>query len=143
MLSVLGHLPMLTRCVGCGKEKTTLSRVNFGLNAGGVLCENCRRGQSEIVSVSPGALQLLLHLLGGQIGASQNNSDNWNRPDRLRETGHLKSGWKRQVQTMTESFSLTDTERIDCEVEVRQLVNKYITHLLGYSPRLHKFLQNT
>ena len=39
VLNLLGHQPMLTKCVSCGREKTTMAQVQFGLNAGGVLCQ--------------------------------------------------------------------------------------------------------
>jgi len=68
LLDLLGQLPMLTRCVSCGREKTMLSEVNFGLNAGGVLCQTCRRGQPNVVQVSSAGFQSLLDLVGAQIG---------------------------------------------------------------------------
>jgi DNA repair protein RecO (recombination protein O) len=30
LLELLGHLPMLTKCVSCGREKTSLTKVSFG-----------------------------------------------------------------------------------------------------------------
>jgi DNA repair protein RecO (recombination protein O) len=142
MLSVLGHMPMLTKCVSCGKEKTTLTRVDFGLIAGGILCENCRRGQAEIVILSPDGLQLLLSLVGGQIGAKERNSDNWNQPDRVKENKSLKSDWSQTTGTLEQTANHFAAVATNSEREVRQLINKYITHLLGFSPKLHKFLQN-
>ena len=142
VLGFLGHLPMLTKCVSCGKEKTALTRVSFGLNAGGILCQECRRSQSDIVSLSPGALQLLLHLVGGQIGAKQDNSDNWNQPDRIRETKSRDSSWIQHAESMNQPLQQPEPNHTSCEGEVRQLVNRYITHLLVFSPKLHKFLQN-
>ena len=59
-LSCLGHLPLLTQCVGCGKEKTTLSRVSFGMNSGGILCQGCRRGKRNVISLSPTGFAFLL-----------------------------------------------------------------------------------
>ena len=53
ILTILGQKPMLDQCVGCGREKTsTESRVSFGLNEGGVLCQSCRRGKMNVVSLS-------------------------------------------------------------------------------------------
>jgi DNA repair protein RecO (recombination protein O) len=51
-LRVLGHLPALTQCAGCGKPVSTSGRVAFGQLAGGVLCGDCRVGQRQVVSVS-------------------------------------------------------------------------------------------
>ncbi|MBB75966.1 MAG: DNA repair protein RecO [Planctomycetaceae bacterium] len=51
-LRLLGHLPMLDACVGCGKCIENRNRVAFGQLAGGVLCSQCRIGQHQVVSVS-------------------------------------------------------------------------------------------
>ena len=154
-LEILGHLPMLTKCVSCGKEKTTLARVSFGLNAGGILCASCRRGQTHVVSLSPNGLQNLLSKVGGQIGANEKNSDNWNSKTlKVKETpGELwpirdknhEASRTSTIETATELKTDADEQFHDlkkADKEVRQLVNKYITHLLGFPPRLHKFLKN-
>ncbi|MEL7496350.1 MAG: DNA repair protein RecO [Planctomycetota bacterium] len=160
LLDLLGHLPMLTRCVNCGREKTTLSKVNFGLHSGGILCHQCRRGQANIVTISEAAFQVLLSLVGGQIGADKQNSDNWNQPDRINENRLKNRSWlpPQSTQKNNQEFKQPDepdngdlrstaaTETVvsasDEMVEVRRLVNQYITHLIGYPPRLHRFLQN-
>ncbi len=54
-LRVLGHLPALERCAECGRPIEAAGRVPFGRLAGGVLCETCRRGQKQIISISAGA----------------------------------------------------------------------------------------
>lgn len=165
-LELLGHLPMLTKCVSCGREKTTLTRVSFGLNLGGILCQSCRRGESNIVSLSSDGLQFLLGLVGGQIGSRKLNSDNWNHTGQetdivetsaadvlgpglqeVRENGVEKSEWCQSVSTQNASSqndSMTKgvVDQSRCRAEVRQLVHKYITHLLGFPPKLHKFLKN-
>lgn len=153
-LDLLGHLPMLTKCVSCGREKTTLARVHFGLNDGGILCQSCRRGKSNIVSVSREGLQFLLDLVGGQIGADQENSDNWNQMDRVNENRVARfqldifncesdQSKNRQATSEEQSMALTKPAKATHSIgEVRGLVNKYITHLLGYPPKLHKFLKN-
>ncbi len=51
-LRELGHLPSFEQCVGCGETLVLEGRVAFGLLAGGVLCEQCRRGQRQVVSVN-------------------------------------------------------------------------------------------
>lgn len=58
-LRVLGHLPMLSECVGCGKQITNSNRVAFGQLAGGVLCQQCRAGKKQVVSVSIGTIRAL------------------------------------------------------------------------------------
>ncbi len=110
MLDLLGHLPMLTQCVGCGRMRRTMNRVHFGLNEGGVICPDCRPGKQNIVSLSSEGLELLLNL-----------------------TDHTK------IKSMkTEDYSSNHS----AYPEVRRLVSKYILHLIGYPPRLQKYLGN-
>ena len=141
-LELLGHLPMLTKCVSCGREKTTLTKVNFGLNSGGVLCQDCCRGKSNIVSLSSTGLQFLLGIVGGQLGANQLNSDNWNGSDRVSESAAEQGDWNPGSRSKTDSMTQPVVDQTKSRNECRQLVNKYITHLLGYPPKLHKFLKN-
>lgn len=61
-LGLLGHLPSLDRCVGCGKSVAAASRVSFGQLAGGVLCPSCRPGQKQVVSVSGPTIEALRQL---------------------------------------------------------------------------------
>ncbi|MFV1963851.1 MAG: DNA repair protein RecO [Pirellulaceae bacterium] len=58
-LRVLGLLPSLDRCVGCGTEVAKTRRVAFGQLAGGVLCAQCRPGQRQVVSVSADVLRAM------------------------------------------------------------------------------------
>ncbi len=109
MLDLLGHLPMLTRCVGCGRERKTMNRVNFGLNEGGVICPECRSGKQNIISVSSEAMELLLRLTNHDEEKEQGPNLLSNHP---------------------------------AYAEVRRLVSKYILHLIGYPPRLQKYLGN-
>jgi DNA repair protein RecO (recombination protein O) len=184
MLDLIGHLPMLTRCVSCGREKTLTTDTNFGLNAGGVLCKSCRRGQPNVVTISQPGFEFLLDLVGGQIGENESNSDNWNNIDRVNEQRLRNASWtpaavtkntqamqlslleKNNIQTepaprpqrTNEVFYNEETanpvkvETVDKQnnvlakdgqaglAEARQLINNYITHLIGYPPRLHPFL---
>jgi DNA repair protein RecO (recombination protein O) len=58
-LRVLGLLPSLDACVGCGTALTATGRLSFGQLAGGVLCGGCRPGQRQVVSVSAGVIKAL------------------------------------------------------------------------------------
>jgi DNA repair protein RecO (recombination protein O) len=51
-LRILGHLPSVDFCTGCGVEVTGNGRVAFGHLSGGVLCGQCREGQSHVLGVS-------------------------------------------------------------------------------------------
>jgi DNA repair protein RecO (recombination protein O) len=50
-LRILGHLPSLAECVGCGQNVAAEGRVPLGLTAGGVLCPRCRPGQRQVASI--------------------------------------------------------------------------------------------
>ena len=129
LLELLGQLPMLTRCVSCGREKTMLSEVNFGLNAGGVLCKTCRRGQPNVVQISSTGFQSLLDLVGAQIGEQESNSDNWNQAHQINER-RIRFGTSKTIEDSTDELS-----------EIRDLIKLYITHLLGYPPKLYSFMK--
>ena len=130
LLDLLGQLPMLTRCVSCGREKTMLSEVNFGLNAGGVLCQTCRRGKPNVVQVSSAGFQSLLDLAGAQIGQQESNSDNWNQAHQIKE--RRERSWTSMKMKPTSADDLS---------EIRHLIRLYITHLLGYPPKLYSFMK--
>jgi len=55
-----GLRPELDGCVSCGSPEPL---VAFDVGEGGVLCRTCRRG----VALSPGALDLLRRILGGDL----------------------------------------------------------------------------
>jgi DNA repair protein RecO (recombination protein O) len=58
-LRLLGHLPSFGACAECGKEVARAGRMSFGLLSGGVLCEECRIGKRQLVSVSAGVIEAL------------------------------------------------------------------------------------
>lgn len=58
-LRLLGHLPSLRDCVGCGKPIEMEKRIAFGPLAGGVLCPKCRIGKRQIASVSVPVIEAL------------------------------------------------------------------------------------
>jgi len=121
LLDLLGHLPMLTNCVDCGRAKTTISRVQFGLNRGGIICQNCRPGKTNVVSLSSEGLELLLKMTK-------------NKPN-------PKIMGDRDIREQVEE-DLVDVSNDPGYGEVRQLISKYITHLIGHPPRLHQYLGN-
>ncbi len=60
LLALEGLSPILDMCASCGTKEDL---VAFDLTQGGVLCRACRTGRS----VSPGALDLLRRVLGGDL----------------------------------------------------------------------------
>ncbi|MHB8680505.1 MAG: DNA repair protein RecO [Acidimicrobiales bacterium] len=63
VLALEGSAPVVDACVSCG---ATEDLVAFDIVEGGVLCRACRRGRA----VSPGALDLVRLVLGGQLAAA-------------------------------------------------------------------------
>jgi DNA repair protein RecO (recombination protein O) len=52
VLRLMGHLPTLTTCAGCGAAIQPAGRIPFGHAAGGALCAACRPGQKDVSSLS-------------------------------------------------------------------------------------------
>ena len=63
LLSLDGAGPLLDCCAGCGARPPAVNLVAFDIAQGGALCRDCRQGQP----LSPGALELLGWVLGGQL----------------------------------------------------------------------------
>ena len=128
LLDLLGHLPMLTHCVDCGRAKTTISKVHFGLNRGGIICKNCRPGKTNIVSLSPEGLGLMLKMTKKKLRLADNgvgvSVDSVDEPEKEKKE------------------DLIDVANQPGYPEVRLLISKYITHLIGHPPRLHQYLGN-
>jgi DNA repair protein RecO (recombination protein O) len=78
-LKLLGHLPSLDECVGCGATISGEGRVAFGLIAGGVLCRRCRSGQRSVVSVSAAALEGMRQLAEAGSGLRVQGSEESSR----------------------------------------------------------------
>ena len=61
-LRLLGHLPALGHCAGCGREIRPARRVSFGFVTGGTLCQQCRQGKRQVASVSAAAIEAMTKL---------------------------------------------------------------------------------
>jgi DNA repair protein RecO (recombination protein O) len=174
LLDTLGHSPMLTRCVSCGRDKTTIERIKFGLNDGGVICSGCRPGKSNVVDLSRNAFEVLLQLTGSdfasQISARQNGQSKEIETELSANQTHDSEKSSRATEPRTGSPVLLESnvkslanvvkeEKLPADFtavstcgsdlatsegfgEVRQLLQKYISHLVGYPPRLHAYLKN-
>ena len=122
LLRILGHSPMLTRCVTCGISKTRIDRVHFGLADGGLLCGDCCRGKSSTRILGSECLQFLLD----QFEVS------------LESAG---------TETVEESQSTYDSAPVAFNLrkgyrESRQLMNQFLNHLVGHQIRLQKYIEN-
>jgi DNA repair protein RecO (recombination protein O) len=85
-LRLLGHLPSLDECVGCGQSVVVEGRVPFALVAGGVLCPKCRPGQRQVVSVTSGAIETLRRFAEANGSTAELQLD-----DKIR--GELRGVW--------------------------------------------------
>lgn len=63
LLALEGFRPVVDRCVSCGGDGPL---VAFDMEAGGLLCQECRSG----ASLSTDAVELLQMILGGRLGAA-------------------------------------------------------------------------
>jgi DNA repair protein RecO (recombination protein O) len=71
-LRELGHLPSLARCGECGAAVEPGRRVPFSQLAGGVLCDKCRVGQKQVISISAPVIAALARF-------SEPDGDDWRR----------------------------------------------------------------
>lgn len=80
-LRLLGHLPSLENCVGCGEAvAATAGRIAFGFVAGGVLCPACRQGQRHVASVSGEAVRMLRQIATAGWQGRERSSQPGGRP---------------------------------------------------------------
>ncbi|MHB0957381.1 MAG: DNA repair protein RecO [Pirellulaceae bacterium] len=73
-LRLLGHLPALHGCAACGREMEMTDRLVFGQRAGGLLCEGCRPGQRQLVSVAADSVRVLQQF-------ASSGADDWREVD--------------------------------------------------------------
>lgn len=73
-LRILGHLPSLGECVGCGKPVEPVGRVTLGMLDGGVLCPDCRPGKRQVVSVSGEVVKTLQRFADATSDAGRTGS---------------------------------------------------------------------
>jgi DNA repair protein RecO (recombination protein O) len=74
-LKALGFLPAMDGCVSCGEPISGAGRVLFGQLAGGVICQSCRRGQKQVVSLSREGLETLHGLTEGHTRPKSPTAD--------------------------------------------------------------------
>lgn len=67
VLRLLGHAPGTDRCTDCGGEVALSIRTTFGLEAGGVVCANCRSRQRQTISVRQSVIDEIKRLQSPEI----------------------------------------------------------------------------
>ncbi|MFN7574695.1 MAG: DNA repair protein RecO [Planctomycetota bacterium] len=61
LLQILGHQPMLTACVDCGRQvPEQATRFSFCSVSGGIVCTRCRSGKTGVLSLSREARDWML-----------------------------------------------------------------------------------
>lgn len=125
ILKALGHAPMLTRCAACGKSKTSIDRVHFGLGEGGLLCGECCRGKAAVKILGSDCLQFLLDQFGATL--EEHDSDSKTRENgNSGESGEAESGFRSR----------------NGYVEARRLMNQYLNYVVGHQIRLQSYIEN-
>ena len=61
LLSILGHMPRLRSCAGCG-GKPENQKARFSLARGGVLCENCFGSDARARPILAGTINFISHI---------------------------------------------------------------------------------
>lgn len=90
-LALTGHAPSLDTCVECGAPVGGMAvggagagRVAFAQLAGGVLCPRCRPGKTQVVSITPAVLDVLVRF-------ADLDSDDWRGVELARQlAGELR-----------------------------------------------------
>ncbi len=148
LLSQLGHQPVFSRCASCGREREQQTRVSFSIDEGGVVCGRCRPGKRNVISLSGHAWSFLKNITEREPAEEKSLGKNRQAED-VNETKHgylhSSNGSKdRDKKTDCRAETRQDTETEQDAVipvgEIRQLMNRYINHLLNYPPRLQPYI---
>jgi DNA repair protein RecO (recombination protein O) len=111
LLRELGYSPALEVCASCGGPVAPAGGLGFSPAAGGVVCLQCRAKHRDRRPLSP---------------------DGWRALRALGETGETGgNAWQHDPQVLGSPAVRT---------EVRQLLNHYVTYLMGRRPRLLPYL---
>jgi DNA repair protein RecO (recombination protein O) len=138
LLKILGHFPLVSHCVSCGRERTTNNSVWFGLSSGGILCPNCRSTQTNLIQVSPAAITEL-NMLSSKVDSQIAETEKMNSQIAWRDGAPPPSSMVRELQDH-DWISLNGQER-NAQIETRQLMNRYMANLMGFEPRAMQFLE--
>ncbi len=82
-LRILGHMPSLETCAGCGAAVTASGRMVFGQIEGGVLCERCRTGKKQVALISAGTVKTMAQLADAESQTWQLTGNQFAHPGRI------------------------------------------------------------
>lgn len=97
-LRILGHAPSLDQCVECGEDLELSPRMHFGQLAGGLLCEHCRHGKKQVVSVSKDVIMALRELAAPEGGSGSGDAHAFGHDRRI--SGELRALMSRYVANL-------------------------------------------
>ena len=60
LLAAFGYLPEITNCIECRKEILESEKNYFNYDRGGLVCDECKKGETEITSAAIKLLRLFL-----------------------------------------------------------------------------------
>ena len=63
LFNILGYYPQVEKCVECNRTVKRGSGFKFSVNRGGVLCNNCKNGETGTLPVSASSVQYFKQLL--------------------------------------------------------------------------------
>jgi len=144
LLTALGHFPLLTHCVGCGKKRQTDAVVGFAIGAGGIVCPECRGWQSPVVDLQDAEIQTLTKLKEmivqpmivpiGEVGSS----DRQTVCDSLPSIG--------RVQELEGAYEIGSNQGMfpadhKCQ-QIRRVLNAYLSQMAGRELRVNPFLKH-
>lgn len=67
MLSLVGFEPEVSACVGCRKPLDRITRAAFSVARGGVICDDCARGERDLIPLGLATLRLLAQGLRADV----------------------------------------------------------------------------
>jgi DNA repair protein RecO (recombination protein O) len=143
LLTTLGHFPMLTHCVGCGRKRETDAAVGFAISAGGIVCPQCRNRQSQVIDLTDQEVQALLNLKEMIDQSVQDGVEQIVPTDRT-SSGHSVAEADRLNEPGVEyplsagGVDLSDYRQ--CQ-SIRRLLNDYLNQMAGRELRMNPFLK--
>jgi DNA repair protein RecO (recombination protein O) len=139
LLKITGHFPLLSHCVGCGRERTTNQAVSFALQAGGIVCPKCRPAQPSLMQVKPEVIEQL-NKLSQEYDARAKDVDI--SLHEIQQTGRRERNGT-EVREKALNYTLDIGPRnLNAVVETRRLMNRFMSSLMGFEPRTMKFLES-
>ena len=135
MLQMLGHFPLLTNCVGCGRPRLQETSVDFGLADGGLICQRCRPGKHDVITVSPDAIRALKRIANQLISQLTNQFQVTDQLVRESPNHLFDNDRPKFLRALDDNATPPSIVH-----EMQNLILGYLQRLAGFEPRVQKFL---